>query len=95
PNFHPQVVERLEKVAKVEEIPYTLEPTPGHSGTDAWGIQVAREGIPTGLLGLPLRYMHQPVETVCLRDLERAARLLTGFVTQLAAGDTPRWEDEA
>ncbi len=95
PNFHPQVVEKLEKAAKAEEIPYTLEPAPGHSGTDAWGIQVAREGVPTGLLGLPLRYMHQPVETGCLRDLERAARLLTGFVTRLTAEDSPRWEDEA
>lgn len=94
PNFHPQVVEKLEQAAKAEEIPYTLEPAPGASGTDAWGIQVAREGVPTGLLGLPLRYMHQPVEVGCLRDFERAARLLAGFVTGLAAEYTPRWEDE-
>ncbi len=95
PNFHPQVVERLKEAAKAEEIPYQLEPVSGSSGTDAWGIQVAREGIPTGLVEIPLRYMHQPVETAALRDIERAARLLASFVTRLDADFRPQWEDEA
>lgn len=94
PNFHPQVVQRLRDTAKSEEIPTYLEPMPGHSGTDAWGIQVAREGIPCGLLSIPVRYMHQPVETIALRDIERTARLLAAFTTGLEADYCPRWEDE-
>ena len=93
PNFHPQVVERLQAAAKAEEIPYQLEPMPGGSGTDAWGIQVAREGIPTGLIEIPLRYMHQPVETAALPDIERAGRLLASFVARLEADFRPCWED--
>ena len=39
----------------------------GHTGTDAWAIQVSQEGIPTGLLSVPIRYMHSSVETVARR----------------------------
>ncbi len=93
-NFHPQLLERLRKTADTEEIPYLLEPSPGVTGTDAWAIQIAREGIPTALVGLPVRYMHQPVELLSLRDFERACRLLTRFITGLEADYRPRWEDE-
>jgi endoglucanase len=83
PNFHPGVVARLKEVAEANEIPYQLEPAPGRLGTDAWAIQVTREGVPTGLICLPLRYMHQPVETLDVRDVERAARLLAIFMAGL------------
>jgi putative aminopeptidase FrvX len=94
PNFHPQMVKRLIEAAESDEIVFELEPVPGSSGTDAWGIQVAREGIPSGLIGIPVRYMHQPVETVALVDIERAGRLLASFVARLPQGYLPRWEDE-
>jgi len=93
PNFHPQVVERLKATAEAQEIPYHIEPTPGRSGTDAWAIQVAREGVPTGLVSIPVRYMHQPVETVAVKDVERAARLLAAFAAGLEASFRPQWED--
>jgi endoglucanase len=83
PNFHPGVVTRLKEVAEAHEIPYQLEPAPGRLGTDAWAIQVSREGVPTGLICLPLRYMHQPVETLDVCDVERAARLLAAFIAGL------------
>jgi putative aminopeptidase FrvX len=85
PNFHPGVVTRLKEVAEAHEIPYQLEPAPGRLGTDAWAIQVSCEGVPTGLICLPLRYMHQPVETLDVLDVERAARLLAAFVAGLEA----------
>ncbi len=83
PNFHPRLVQSLVDTAGKLEMPYQMEPTPGHSGTDAWPIQVAREGIPTALLGIPLRYMHTPVETVSLKDVERTGRLMAGFIAGL------------
>ncbi len=85
PNFHPAVAERLVSTAKALEIPHQLEPISGSSGTDAWAIQVSRSGVPCGLLSIPVRSMHTTVETVCLRDVERTARLLAGFIAGLDA----------
>jgi len=85
PNFHPKLVERLKEVARDREIPYHLDPIPGRSGTDAWAIQVTREGVPTALVSVPVRYMHQPVETLAAEDVERAGRLLAAFVAESEA----------
>lgn len=95
PNIHPAVLELLRDAAKEHEIEVSLEPLPGSSGTDAWGIQVAREGIPTGLISIPVRYMHQPIEVAALVDIERTGRLLTAAVTRLSPEFHARWEDEA
>jgi endoglucanase len=83
PNFHPRVFDRLVEAAKAIEVPHQVEPIPGQSGTDAWHIQVSRSGVPCGLIGIPVRYMHTPVETICLRDVERAARILAEFICRL------------
>ncbi|HDN80727.1 MAG TPA: M42 family peptidase [Chloroflexi bacterium] len=83
PNFHPRLQEALVEVAKELEIPYQVEPVPGRSGTDAWSIQVAREGVPTALLSIPLRYMHTPVETLSLKDIERTGYLMASFIARL------------
>ncbi len=83
PNFHPGLVTRLKETAETHEIPYHIEPIPGDSGSDAWAIQSSREGVPTALISLPLRYMHQPVETLDTQDIERAGRLLARFIAGL------------
>lgn len=83
PNFHPRIFERLVAAAKAIEIPFQVDPVPGASGTDAWAMQVARGGVPCGLLSIPVRAMHTPVETVALRDIERAARLAAEFICRL------------
>ena len=83
PNIHPKLHQTLAEVAKELEIPYQVEPIPGQSGTDAWAIQVTREGIPTALLSIPLRYMHTSVETLSLKDVERTGRLMAGFIGRL------------
>ena len=85
PNFHPAICERLVATAKSLELPWQVEAIPGGSGTDAWAIQVSRSGVPCGLVEIPVRSMHTPVETVCLRDVERAAKLLAEFVARLDA----------
>ena len=56
------------------------------TGTDADAIQVSRSGIPTGLVSVPLRYMHSPVEMVDLDDLEQVIELVAGFAESLEPG---------
>lgn len=85
PNMHPGIVKRLRAAGDALEIPYVNEPIPGGSGTDGWAIQVTRAGIPTGLVSIPIRYMHSPVETVALADIDRAGRLLAAFIGRLDA----------
>lgn len=84
PNINPVVFERLVAAAEAEGVPYQLEAEPSVTGTDARAIQVTRGGIPTGLVSVPLRYMHTPTEVVCLRDLEATVRLITRFAQDLA-----------
>jgi endoglucanase len=79
PNINPRVFERLEETAKSKEIPVQIRGAPRATGTDANVIQLSRDGVATGLIGIPNRYMHSPVEVVCLQDLERAAHLLAEF----------------
>lgn len=76
PNINRAVSDKLISLAKAAEIDVQIEVLPGHSGTDAWPIQVSREGVATGVLSLPLRYMHTPLEVLDLRDAESCARLL-------------------
>ena len=83
PNINPIVFERLVAAAKAENIPYQLEAEPSVTGTDARAIQVTRAGIPTGLISVPLRYMHTPTEVVCLADIEATVRLITRFALDL------------
>jgi putative aminopeptidase FrvX len=79
PNISPRVFEVLEKTAKDQEIPVQVRGAPRATGTDANVIQLSRDGVATGLIGIPNRYMHSPVEVVCLEDLERSAQLLAEF----------------
>ncbi|HET6487605.1 MAG TPA: M20/M25/M40 family metallo-hydrolase [Spirochaetia bacterium] len=83
PNIHPAVYDRLVAAAKAIELPYQVEALPGSTGTDAWALQVSRSGLPCGLVSIPVRSMHTPVETVCLRDIERTARLLAELISRL------------
>lgn len=83
PNMHPALHKAMKELADRLEIPYALEFTPTYSGTDAWATQVAAEGIPTLMLGLPLRYMHTPVEVVAIKDIQRTGRLLAEFISGL------------
>ena len=83
PNIHTPAYKVLADLAEKLEIPHVMEPMPRHSGTDAMGIQVVAEGIPTLVVSIPLRYMHTPVETVALKDISRTAHLLAEFIARL------------
>lgn len=83
PNIHPLVYESLTEAAQNARIPYQIEPVAGMTGTDAWAIQVAQAGIPTGLLSIPLRYMHTSVETLDMQDVVDSGLLLARFIARL------------
>jgi tetrahedral aminopeptidase len=83
PNINPHVFERLREVARAHEIPVQLRGAPRATGTDANAMQLSRDGVAAGLIGIPNRYMHSPVELVSLADLECAARLLAEFCTNV------------
>lgn len=83
PNLHPKFSSYAQKIAERYEIPYSLEILPAHSGTDAYAVQIAREGIPTILIEIPVRYMHSAAEVVSLNDIERAGRLVGHLVNSL------------
>ena len=83
-NLNPKVFELLYDTAEAEGIPYTVAASGRHTGTDADAMHLAAGGVPCGLIGLPLRYMHSPVEMVDLADIENSARLIAAAARRLA-----------
>ena len=83
PNVHPGLHKALQEAAKALEMKVSTSTHSRASGTDAFGIQVARAGIPTGLVSIPLRYMHTMVETINSDDVKRVGRLLGEFIARL------------
>ena len=91
PNINPIVFNKLKALAQAEKIPFQIEADPRPTGTDARVLQVAQSGIATGLLSIPLRYMHTPSEMVDLQDIEHTVQLLVAFAQSLKAGDNGVW----
>jgi endoglucanase len=89
PNISPRVFDLLDELAKTHSIPVQVRGVPRATGTDANAIQISRAGVACGLLGIPNRYMHTPVEVIHLDDLANAARLLAEFC--LAVGPETNW----
>jgi endoglucanase len=79
PNINPHVLTRLRDTATGLKMGVQVRGAPRATGTDANAIQLSREGVATGLVGIPNRYMHSPVEVVSLNDLDQAAQLLAEF----------------
>ncbi len=86
PSIHPAVFELLHETAEAEKIPFALEVSRGTTSTDADAVYLSRRGIATGLVSVPLRYMHSPVETADLEDIERAVQLIVAFALKLDSG---------
>ncbi len=84
---HTGVVRRLMEVASGEKIHLQHEAASRYTGTDADRIYHTRDGIPTALVSLPLRYMHSVVEVADLQDIERVVKLLAAFALSLRTGD--------
>lgn len=84
-NIHPKIYAALDQAAKDLGITTQLEPAPGPTGTDAWPMQISRAGVATGLISIPLRYMHTSVETLSVGDVEKAGKLLARFIASVDA----------
>jgi putative aminopeptidase FrvX len=85
---HPNVIQRLLKVADKETITIQHESSSRFSGTDTDDIFCVKEGVPSALISLPLRYMHSVVEMVDLKDVNKVIDLMTAFALSIKAGDS-------
>jgi putative aminopeptidase FrvX len=85
-SLHPRVFELLYEAGEQEGIPFTVESLGRGTGTDADAIHLSRSGVPTGLVSVPCRYMHSPVEMVAIEDIDAAARLIAAFAKRLEPG---------
>lgn len=87
PNINAKLFERLVELAEKNDIPYQIEAEARGTGTDANVIQLTRKGVAAGLLGLPLRYMHNPCEMLHTDDLDNLVKLLVVFCQALSPKD--------
>ncbi len=85
-TLSPKVFELLVEAAEEAGIEHTINASGRGTSTDADAIQISRSGIPTGLVSIPLRYMHSPVEMVDLADVEATVKLIAAFASRLEAG---------
>jgi len=85
---NPALFELLHETAEAEKIPFTVAASGRSTGTDADAVHLSRAGVPTGVVSVPLRYMHSPVEMVSLDDVQACARLLAAFARRLEPGSS-------
>jgi endoglucanase len=85
-TINPKVFALLAETAEAEGIAHTIEVSAGTTSTDMDAMYLSRAGVATGLVSIPLRYMHTPTEIVDLADVEQCARLLAAFAGRLEPG---------
>lgn len=86
PNMNTKLTKSLIRLARAENIPYQLEVMEGNTGTNAWNIQISACGTAQALLSIPLKYMHTPIETVKLCDIDATADLIAAFLKNFDGG---------
>ena len=87
PVCHPNLNARLELVSIEQEISMQREVTGRSTGTNTDQVYRSRSGVPATCLSLPLRYMHSPVETADMHDVQSCVDLLVAFVASLQPQD--------
>ena len=85
---HPLLVQRLMEVAEKQKIAIQHESSSRYTGTDTDVIFIQREGIPSALVSLPLRYMHSVVELADLEDVQKVIELLVAFAESVRTADS-------
>jgi putative aminopeptidase FrvX len=84
-TLDPQLFELLHTAAEETGTPFTVSASARYTGTDADAVHISRRGIPTGVVSIPLRYMHSPVEMVQLDDVQNTAKLIAALAQRLSA----------
>lgn len=83
PQVHQDIFALLKDEANKRSIPYQIETSTTPFGTDAAGMQIARDGVATALVSIPLRYMHTSVELISLNDVKYGAQLLASIIAAI------------
>lgn len=89
PTYNPWIFEQIEKTAKKLKMKVQHQPESRGVSTDAYALQMTRAGVPAGLISIPNRYMHSPVETIALKDAEDCVQLIAGFIESLTPEKIP------
>ena len=79
-NLSSVIQDRIRSVAAEVNVPFQIEVLPGFSGTEIAQAQITGSGCHTGLISIPCRYMHSPVETVSIADIENASLLIESLM---------------
>lgn len=82
-NLSPIVQDKIREQANKEGIPFQIEALPGFSGTDIAQAQITGSSCHTGLISIPCRYMHSPVEVVSTDDIKRASQLIESLLLSI------------
>lgn len=88
PTLNRALSQTLRDCAEELKLSWSLEILPHRTGTNADPIAISREGVPTALVSLPLRYMHEPMEVIDLKDLEAGAQLVAQCLRRLGKEET-------
>jgi endoglucanase len=83
PNTNPVVLRLMQTAAEEAGVPIQLQATGSTSPTDARLLPVTRGGVATGVVSVPLRYMHTPSEVMSLSDVESTIKLVAAYCRKL------------
>lgn len=83
PNFHHELTEKFMEIADEYKINYEIDVAANGQGTDGSAIQISREGIPTLLVSIPLKYMHTSTEVICYKDVIEAGKMMALFIASI------------
>ncbi|MFQ5892342.1 MAG: M42 family peptidase, partial [Candidatus Methanofastidiosia archaeon] len=86
PNIHPKIFRMLRETAEENRIPYQIDVDPMPYGTDASVIQLTKAGVATGIVSVPLRYMHTSCEVLNTEDIKNTGLLMARFAERLEDG---------
>ncbi|RLG11051.1 M42 family peptidase [Candidatus Pacearchaeota archaeon] len=85
-----KVADYLIKIAKEKGIPYQIDAVGSYTGTDADVVQVTKSGVPVGVVSVPTRYLHTPVELANFKDVENTIELISQFIKNVKTSDFER-----
>ena len=83
-NINPALFDLLSDTASQQNIAVQYTGIARATGTDANVMQISRGGVATALVKIPLRYMHTPVETLSLSDLDGAVDLIVAALGRIS-----------